>query len=207
MHFTYIDRQKFSNDLMQGDILQITPELDDILRTYHPHYSANKANIYFIILTQSCDLNRSFGETKSRYITIAAVRSLSYLKQNQISSYQEKDLPLETPIPFCSEKSKNKIDQFFVRLLNNNEDEYFYLHKESLLDFPEDCCAFLRLSIPIKIMHYEICLKAKILELTEGFRAKLGWKVGQIYSRIGTDDWDSGALRTKVNEILKDSAI
>jgi hypothetical protein len=63
------------------------------------------------------------------------------------------------------------------------------LHDDNLLELHEPCCAFLRLSIAIRSEHYEKCLKAKFLELTEEFRAKLGWAVGNLFSRIGTRDW------------------
>ena len=46
------------------------------------------------------------------------------------------------------------------------------------------------LSIAIKSnFHYDACLNSKILELTDAFKAKLGWLVGRIYSRVGTQDW------------------
>jgi len=72
----------------------------------------------------------------------------------------------------------------------------------------EDCCAILSLTIAVKSsVHYETCLKAKVLELDQAFQAKLGWLVGQLYSRVGTTDWDAADLNQKVKAALKDAAI
>jgi hypothetical protein len=73
---------------------------------------------------------------------------------------------------------------------------------------PGDCCAILNLSIAIKTPeHYDKCLEAKILELESSFQAKLGWLVGQLYSRVGTQDWPTDRLTPKVRSALKDVAI
>ena len=44
-------------------------------------------------------------------------------------------------------------------------------------------------SVAIKADHYEVLQKARIGQLAKEFRAKLGWLVGNMYSRIGTEDW------------------
>lgn len=80
--------------------------------------------------------------------------------------------------------------QFIERLLNNNEDAYFYLHREPSRGFSEDQCAFLHLSIALKTQrHYDMLLNAKCLQLKEAFQHKLGATVGRLYSRIATEDW------------------
>ena len=79
---------------------------------------------------------------------------------------------------------------FIERLLNNNESLYFYLHREPSKGVSEDQCAFLHLSIALKAdLHYEMLLNAKCLQLKETFQHKLGASVGQLYSRIATEDW------------------
>ena len=49
---------------------------------------------------------------------------------------------------------------------------------------------------------YDACLEARVLALSEEFRAKLGWLVGHIYSRVGTQDWPRKAASTLVNQHL-----
>jgi hypothetical protein len=80
--------------------------------------------------------------------------------------------------------------QFLERLLNNNEPNYFYLHHDLELGIAEPLVAFLALSIAVKAeLHYETCLKARVAQLEDSFQAKLGWLVGNMYSRVGTQDW------------------
>lgn len=51
--------------------------------------------------------------------------------------------------------------------------------------------AYLKLSIALKSKeHYDKCLAAKKIELADEFKAKLGWMVGNMYSRVGTADWE-----------------
>jgi hypothetical protein len=87
------------------------------------------------------------------------------------------------------ENARPKILEFLRRLHNNNDKELFYLHEQPDMGLPESCCAFLRLSIALLPAHYDICMQARLLSLTDVFQAKLGWLVGNIYSRVGTADW------------------
>ena len=56
-------------------------------------------------------------------------------------------------------------------------------------------------------LHYQKCLDSKFLELDQAFQAKLGWLVGQMYSRVGTTDWSPEELSSKTAAVLKDAAI
>ena len=51
-------------------------------------------------------------------------------------------------------------------------------------------CVFLALSIAMKADHYDTLLSSKVAQLDEIFAAKLGWLVGNQYSRIATPDID-----------------
>ena len=60
--------------------------------------------------------------------------------------------------------------------------------------------AYLKVSIALKSQeHYDKCLAAKKLELSDEFKAKLGWLVGNMYSRVGTADWE-GIMNTQEKE-------
>lgn len=185
-HFTYSTPNL--TQLKQGDILQKSEEIKKILENVHPHYLKEDYK-YFIILTQTCDLvKRGEKPCKSRYISIAAVRPLELLIEREIKK-EQRNL-LEKKGRFLDISKRYKFIQFLERLLNNNESDYFYLHEDTAMQFPDSCVAFLRLSVALKAeLHYDNCLKAKILELKEVFQAKLGWLVGNMYSRIGTEDW------------------
>ncbi len=181
-----------------------TPELDNVLKEVHPHYFNHPKNQNFIVLTQSCDLVIRRGECKTPYIVVAPVRGLDLVIERHLQSYKRSEL--NSALPIIGLNSKSKISEFLSRLINNNESNYFYLDANG--ELAVDSVAFLRLSIALKSeLHYKTCLAAKILQLTEMFQAKLGWLVGQLYSRVGTQDWDAPTLNDKIAQLLEDVAI
>ena len=189
MHFTYSSNPDRTT-LCQGDILEKTEELTAVLRDVHPYF-LNAQYKYFIILTQSCDLVRRDGKScKSPYITLAAVRSPdSFLSNHFLNNHFATDV---NGFLLMESKEKNRAYQFVERLFNNTEPDYFFLFREDMLDFPESMVASLKVSIALKSdLHYDSCLAAKKIELAPEFQAKLGWLVGNIYSRVGTIDWES----------------
>lgn len=208
MHFTYtdIDRQ----ELKQGDLLKRTPQVDEILQQVHPHYLKSDYS-YFIVLTQTCDLVlRQGGKCSARYITIAAVRPFEKLLKREVSQYQD---PLEVKSFICDRKHRKTLSQFLQKLFNNNESDYFYLHENLEQGIEKRYCAFLHLSIALKSReHYKVLLDAKVGELKETFQHKLGWHVGNIYSRIGTEDWAPNTLSAAdfnkmIDDVLDESFI
>lgn len=190
MHFTYTSPQL--TDLQQGDVLRRTPELLELIKNIHPHY-AGESYLYFQVLTQSCDLVRRKGNCKSRYITLAAVRSLDLVVKRAIEKFSDR-------IEFggqmlCGDQHKMQLDDFLKKIFNNNDTNHFFLNSAPEFGFLDDCCTHLHLSISIRAYeHYDVCLGAKVLELKENFRAKLGWLVGNLYSRVGTEDYVPGAI-------------
>jgi hypothetical protein len=207
MHFTY-EREKYcQNELMQGDVLKRTPALDALLKEVHPHFYQHPKNTFFIVLTQSCDLvpRPPLNACKAPYITIAPVRTLDLVIERYIA--QQSAIEVKAELPVLSAKARNKASDFLQRLLNNNEPGYFYLDSADT-ELGADCAAFLNLSIAIKSdFHFGTCIDAKFLQLTDTFQAKLGWLVGQMFSRVGTPDWDSAQLSRKVAAAVRDAAI
>ena len=105
MPVTYFDPADTS-ELMQGDVLQRTPELNDILINIHPQY-CNAKNLYFMVLTQSCDLvERASGVAKAPYIVVAPVRSVDRVFGKYISDFEQSKINAEVPI--IKEKFRNK---------------------------------------------------------------------------------------------------
>ena len=187
IHYIY-DANIDKNCLCQGDILKRSPELIEELSTIHPHYATQLNYKYFMVLTQSCDLVRRNGqEPAAPYITIAAVRPIEDVLLKEARKLQEW---WQQPLQIIDTKTFATLSLFTESLLNNNVPNYFYLHEELSLDITTRCCAFLRLSIALRKEHYDKCLAAKTAQIKDVFRAKLGWLVGNIYSRIGTEDWD-----------------
>ena len=204
LHFTY-NLVKEDDNLRQGDILKKTDRINSILEKVHKYYQKEDYT-HFIVLTQSCDLViRDEKGCNSRYITLAPIRPLKVALLREIGKYQDS---LSKAGGVCTIKVKPRIEQFLERLLNNNEPEYFYLHEEPSLGFPNRSCAFLQLAISIKSEeHYNACVASRILSLEDVFQAKLGWLVGNIYSRVGTKDWapdfkSNSEFKKMINDIL-----
>ncbi len=205
MHFTYADPSTNPDlGLRQGDILKISSEIEALLKRYHPHYVSNPDNKFFIVLTQSCDLVRrgSEGLCAARYITIAPVRQLSLVITRLIT--EERICADISDVPICTYRSRNQIHSFLERLFNNNAQDYFYLHAEPSKGIAKDYCAFLRLPIALRANeHYDKFLNSRIIGLDETFQSKLGWLVGQLFSRVGTQDWEKKALSENTKLALK----
>lgn len=188
MHFTYaetIDREH----LHQGDLLRRTDELQDVLREVHPLYRERSDDYrFFAVLTQSCDLVVRNGRCKSRYITLGMVRPIQLVYARELERFQRH--PLDREARMCKAEHRTELIRFAQRLFNNNEPRFFFYRSEPTTALGQDHCAFLQLSIPLKAeLHYDKLLAAKELQLSEAFEHKLGYLVGNLYSRIGTDDW------------------
>lgn len=50
--------------------------------------------------------------------------------------------------------------------------------------------ALLRVSISLRREHYDLLVKSRVLGLAPSYAAKLGWLVGNLYSRVPTPDWE-----------------
>lgn len=202
IHFTYKENPDMTS-LCQGDVLVKTDELVEILKEVHPYFT-NDEYKYFMVLSQSCDLVRRDGKKcKTPYITLAAAREYSdFLERTLIA---EKMAENYNGFLLVDEKSKIRVSQLVERVYNNTESDYFFLYKEDALEFPKSMVCYLKVSIALKSeMHYQACLNAKKLELSDEFKAKLGWLVGNMYSRVGTTDWDSKMTDKARKQMIED---
>jgi hypothetical protein len=203
-HFTY--RSPDGADLHQGDLLSKTDRVSALLREIHPHYHSKEDYTHFAVLTQTCDLvRRDDKPCKARYISLAAVRPLSLVIEREIANFQD---DFDRRAGVCSRAKRDLLEQFIERVLNNNNPEYFYFEPEPAFGLHQPSCAFLRLSVAVRAHdHYEELLEARQLCLEEIFQAKLGWLVGNMYSRVGTEDWVPDNLprhefKEKVHDLL-----
>lgn len=209
-HFTYDD--SFDKEaLQQGDVLERTSDLEAILQEVHPHYYSSSSYKHFIVLTQTCDLVPRYGgerKCKSRYITIAAVRPLKLVVEREIDRLMQLR-NYDYQLGVTDDKTRSSLKNFVERLLNNNEDDFFYLEADPSRNLPDDSCAFLHLSIALKSdLHYDTLLRSKVLQLRVDFQHKLGYQVGKSYSRVATEDWVPGTLtdvdfQKKIGRIIK----
>lgn len=190
--------------LEQGDVLRKSEALVGLLNTYHPYYSRHADNRQFAILTQSCDLvRRAGGKVGARYLTIAPIRPLKSVLVREFEGRIENVGAGRQA--FAGQRAYSAIAQFLARLLNNNESEFFYYRANNGIGVLEDSCAMLPLSISLKPEHYETLLAARVGSITDVFQAKLGWLIGQMYSRVGTPDLSpdevTGLTRSYLNGV------
>lgn len=186
VHYVYTEPDKTT--LCQGDILQKTEALISHLEQYHKYYADHVDYKYFMVLTQTCDLyRREDGAPKSRYITLAAVRPVEEAVRREAIKKQDK---WQREANVIGTRTKDTLTAFLTSLLDNNKEGYFYLHADIGLGIQQNCCAFLPLSVALKVDHYEMCLEAKISQLEGPFQAKLGYHLGHMFNRVGTIEWN-----------------
>ena len=195
-HWSY--KNKPSADLEQGDVLKTSEPLLSLLSEYHPYYAKHAENRFYIVITQSCDLVNRNNSCNARYISIAPVRPLKIIVRRE---YEDKLNKIDDGAPFASYRVKSEVERFLERLFNNNEPSYYYLEAEPAAGISEPMCAVLTLPIALKAEHYGVFLESRIISIRDSFQAKLGWLIGQSYSRVGTQDFEQSALKIKVAEV------
>jgi hypothetical protein len=192
------------DDLDQGDLLFPTPELQAVLDEVHPHF-CNPKYIGFSVLTQGCDLVRRkrSGLPKARHINIGVVRALRPILPKLIETAVKPVAPGVFPASGM-EEARRLLD----RILDQNEQALglFYLHQDADVGLGEPCVVNLRVSVSLKAEHYSTLVLARRGRLTSDFRGKLGWLVGNLFSRTASPDWaekeGDGAKSEAITELL-----
>jgi hypothetical protein len=203
VHWTYAACAPES-DLDQGDFLSPTPALTEVLHTVHPHFCDAKY-LGFIVATQSCDLvRRSGGPPSASYISIAAVRSLRQVLPRLL---RQELTPLAPDVAVFPTGAKREAKRLLARILDQNETALglFYLHEDADLRLGESAVAFLRVKVALRADHYGVLLKARAGCLIPEFRAKLGWLIGNLYSRAATRDWSDTSDGPRRREAIIDA--
>lgn len=191
------------NQLRQGDLLIRSEELRGVLAQAHQYYADAPTYTHFIVVTQSCDLvKRGRKPPKVPYITVAAVRPLELVLERHLRRHEFLWGAEQTPLGIHDQAKRELAEQFLERLLNNEEKGFFFMKAKSHPSVVEDLCAFLPLSVALKAEHYQALLNAKVAQLEEVFAAKLGWQVGNLYSRVATPDLEESGHGNEKEEFL-----
>jgi len=201
-HWTYrhvADKE----ELAQGDIIQPNAEIRGILGEAHKHFCDPKYSA-FIVITQTCDLVRRDGEPcKSRYINIAVVRQLEDVLLSLLDTECVRvKIANEILRGVYHENSLSTAERLLTRILNQNEHGLglFYLHPDADIGIAVPSVALLQVNIALRKTHYDILLRNRSGGLNSAFQSRLGWIVGNLYSRVATPDWPE----EKRSEIIKD---
>lgn len=193
-------KQEATEFLEQGDLIpRSAPVITGVLRHYHEYHVDKDVNEMFAVLTQSCDLVKHGGNPKARYIALAPVRPLRAILSREFGEFLVKT-PGERYV-LGSNETKGRYDDFLAKLINNNDSRYFFVPQRADKQIAEDMCVMLPLSMSIRAEHYDACVAGRVAQIADLFQAKLGWLLGQQFSRVGTPDWSPEGLEAKVKGV------
>ncbi len=188
MHWTY-ETHKRKEDLCQGDILEPKETLIKLFKEVHPHFIDKKYR-GFLLLTQTCDLAtriKNPNQCSATHISLSAIRSLNDIITD---SLKEQFGFLTTGV--YAQHMKRSVEDLLERIVNQNENKLglFYLHPDLDSGITVQSVAVLRVAISVRATeHYDTLRKARVGRLSKEFQPKLGWMVGNLYSRVGVQDW------------------
>ena len=198
MHWTY-EKWKCDSDLRQGDILEPTEGLLNLFKDVHPHFTQEKYR-GFLILTQSCDMVRRKdrgNKCSATHISLSVIRSL----QDVISDSLKDSFGYLAP-GIYAQHMKKTVRDLVERLVNQNENALglFYLHPDLDSGITVSSVAILRVAISVRaVEHYHTLEETRVGRLSKEFQPKLGWMVGNLYSRVGVTDWKEKSEDEKEN--------
>lgn len=200
LHWTYCTFEPDS-DLQQGDILSRTDELLTVLKNVHSYF-CDERYLAFIVVTQSCDLvRRKAGSCKARHISLAVVREFDRVLPSLIS-----EVCAFKNTTILRSELKLEAKEFVSRILDQNEQAkgLFYLHPSADAGIATASVAFLRITITLRQEHYDLLQSCRVGRLEPEFTNKLGWLVGNLYSRVGTPDWADHEGDKRKNILVKE---
>ncbi len=177
-------------DLQQGDVILNEGEPSRCVQTCYPQLIGSECS-YFMILTSSCDLVLRPQENdlyEARFLTLVPVYPLDLVLEQHLDMEQSS---IEKKAKQSSKKLKGDLITFLRKLINNNLPEYFFLPQSTTKDinFPVNSCAVLRQAFSIRLDYkYFEFQSARVASLTDVFVAKLGFLIGELYSRVATED-------------------
>lgn len=205
MDFIFRDIANLSTEeLAQGDVIRRTDEVNECIEGTHLLDEDASDCTHLVVITQSCDLVKR--RLKADHITLAAAKPFSvamesYFKQNA-KSIDGSDFS------YYPTKMQNQAFQLVERHLNNTEKDFFFLPASGRHGISKDLAVYLRLTIAIESKNYETLADAKIAELEDVFRAKLGWLVGDMYSRVATPDLEEqGSKGSEIKKVFYDKYV
>ena len=200
LHWTYRAFEP-ADDLQQGDILSRTDELLVVLKNVHSYF-CDERYLAFIVVTQSCDLvQRKVGSCKAQHISLAVIRELDQVLPSLIT-----EVCAFKNTQILRSELKLEAKEFVSRILDQNEQAkgLFYLHPSADAGIATASVAFLRITITLRQEHYDLLQRCRVGRLEPEFTNKLGWLVGNLYSRVGTPDWADREGDKRKNTLIKE---
>lgn len=200
-HWTY-DAFDPTADLAQGDIIEPTPNIRAVLKDVHPHFLDAKY-VAFMVLSQSCDLVRR-KRYRGQPINLCVVRELRSIAGPLLHLFCGSEIA-----GVYRKEARYEGRKFLERVVNQNEQAIglFYLHPDADSGVSSPCAAMLRIAIALRTEHYDTIRDSRRGRLKPEFQAKLGWLTGNLYSRVGTEDWSEPKNRNREQKSIVDQVI
>ena len=209
------DAPRFRTSLKQGSIFSLEglsfTDLEDpkkaySLKDFYPMLTLEGVT-HGIVLSQSCDLYRDGKRTeKLSHIMVgflkpfgAYIGRLALDWNKSIIRWRNPDDPNEWTLLHLK-SMESPVKKELRDLLQNNLKFGFFISFENELLEARYFIVNLTRTIPLRVVHYGELLRQVTRELTTEFENKLGWKLAELYGRVGTTDYAD----TELNEIVVD---
>ncbi len=207
MPLQILNTEQDTQSLFQGDIIFLNDVIrGNLISLYQDR--VNKAE-FAIILTQSCDLVKRSelgNKCKAQLIHMGLLSAFDDYFFNDLSKYCEKGL-FENKVRIIDEGKAQKLQNSLEKLLNNNNNDHFFIPEDSGKGLTSHYIVDLRDQCLLSYEYFEEILRNKRCELEEIFRAKLGYMVSQLFSRIGTKDWNKKELENTIKGLINANSI
>lgn len=186
----YQNKPDESEDLQQGDIIANNETVRKLInRTYLQNFDSEI--VAFLIITQSCDLARHDGKPcKASYVNLVPIWPFENvflsLLEKECGNFKIKDRL------YSANKGKTKANELIERICSQNAWALgvFFLHSNIDVKIPVNSLALLQVSFAIPSNYsYDLFTKFRNGRLDAAFQGRLGWLVGNLYSRIGTPNF------------------
>ena len=189
-YYLYQEIEDKCEDLQQGDILEPTEDIRNILFKSYPSLREKKI-VALIVITQSCDLARREeheNRCKAEYINLAIVQRIEHVFLSLVDKLCHKH---RLRHGYYSATGKNSAIELIGRICNQNEWSIglFYLHPDASAGVAYRSVALLQAIYPVFADHYNMLVDVRGGRLAAPFQNRLGWLVGNLYSRVATVDF------------------
>ncbi|MGD0280558.1 MAG: hypothetical protein ABSC11_14825 [Smithella sp.] len=187
--------------LQQGDLIKKNEEIKKL--AVDEIGICNDDNIVaYIITSQSCDLFTRNGKIKTDFINLSIIKDFEVILEQILNKENNKIID-----NVFLEKDRDRSKELISRIINQNEKDHglFYLHANmDKTKIAQSAIVLLRNNFSVNSEYYDLIKKHRIGRIMPEFRNKLGWMIGYLYSRIGTDDWeDDSNLKKEMLDLIK----
>jgi len=207
MPLQILNTEPDKQSLYQGDIIFIDAAIRSNLKALCQG-KIMKAE-FAIVLTQSCDLVKrsEFGnKCKAQLIHMGLLSIFDEYFIENLSKYCEKGL-FEDKVRIIDQGNAQKLQNSLERLFNNNINDYFFIPEDNGQGLASHYIVDIRDQCLISFDFFEDIIRNKRCELEEIYRAKLGYMISQLFSRIGTKDWNKQELENTIKVLISENSI